>query len=87
MTSVRLDDAERAALASDVRVKWEKDHRDIVLGLEPFAHVSPVLDRWAHDARLDPMKDVIGIDDIDLFTGKLNVKRAARRADRAASTS
>lgn len=61
----------------NVSVKWEKDNRDVVLGLEPFAHLSPVLDRWARDPRfVDPMKDVIGRDDIDLFTEKLNVKRA-----------
>jgi ectoine hydroxylase len=60
-----------------IAVKWEKDNRDVVLGLEPFAHLSPALERWANDARLiDPMKDVLGFDSIELFTEKLNVKRA-----------
>ena len=58
-------------------VKWEKDHREVVLGVEPFAHLSPELSDSAHDARfLEPMKDVIGSEHVALFTEKLNVKRA-----------
>ena len=60
-----------------IAVKWEKDNRDVVLGLEPFAHLSPALETWANDDRLlEPMKGVLGFDSIELFTEKLNVKRA-----------
>lgn len=60
-------------------VKWEKDDPDLVHGIEPFAHLSEALHGWALDARfVDPCKDVVGRDDLDLFTEKLNVKRARR---------
>jgi len=58
-------------------VKWEPDFPEVVQGVEPFAHISPVLDKWARDPRLwNPSKDVIGQDAIDLFTEKLTMKRA-----------
>jgi len=58
-------------------VKWEPDAPNVVQGLEPFAHISPPLKAWGLDPRLvDPCKDVVGEDEIDLFTEKLNVKRA-----------
>ncbi|HEY6598198.1 MAG TPA: phytanoyl-CoA dioxygenase family protein [Pseudomonadales bacterium] len=58
-------------------VKWEKDSIDTVLGIEPFAHLSKSLDACARDARFfEPMRDILGTDVIDLFTEKLNVKRA-----------
>lgn len=60
-------------------VKWEQDHPDLVQGIEPFAHLSETLRAWALDARLvDPAKDVSGSDDLELFTEKLNLKRAHR---------
>jgi len=58
-------------------VKWEPDHPDVVQGIEPFAHISEPLNRWAHDPRLiEPSKDVVGEDDISLFTEKITMKRA-----------
>jgi len=58
-------------------VKWEPEFPDVVQGVEPFAHISPVLDEWARDPRLwNPSKDVIGQDAIALFTEKLTMKRA-----------
>jgi len=58
-------------------VKWEPEHPDVVQGVEPFAHFDPVLSDWAHDPRfMDPIRDLLGHDEIDLFTEKLNVKRA-----------
>ncbi len=57
-------------------VKWEKDNPDALQGLEPFAHLSEPLRRWAHDARfLEPMRDIVGVEQVGLFTEKLNVKR------------
>ncbi|HEY6418229.1 MAG TPA: phytanoyl-CoA dioxygenase family protein [Candidatus Binataceae bacterium] len=60
-------------------IKWEADDPDLVLGLEPFAHLSPELREWALDARMvEPCKDVVGDDQIELFTEKLNLKRARK---------
>ena len=59
----------------DVIIKWEGD-TDAVHGVEPCAHLSPALDRWAHDPRfLEPMADVVGSAAPILFTEKLNLKR------------
>ena len=56
-------------------IKWEGD-TDVVHGIEPCAHLSPALEKWALDARfLDPMQDMVGSDDPVLFTEKLNLKR------------
>lgn len=58
-------------------VKWEPGAPDVVQGVEPFAHISPALEAWGLDRRLvDPCKDIVGENDIALFTEKLNVKRA-----------
>ena len=60
-------------------VKWEPENPELVQGLEPLAHLSGELNRWALDARLvDPCKDVVGENDLALFTEKLNLKRASR---------
>ena len=58
-----------------VFIKWEGDS-DVVHGIEPFAHLSPELRRWALDARfVDPMVDLVGDPAPELFTEKLNLKR------------
>lgn len=62
-------------LLRGVLIKWEGES-DAVHGIEPFAHLSPALAAWAHDARLlDPMRSILGRDDVELFTEKLNLKR------------
>jgi len=66
-------------LQSELRsvVKWEPQNPEVVQGVEPFAHISEQLNRWAHDPRLvDPSKDVVGDEDIALFTEKITMKRA-----------
>ena len=58
-------------------VKWEPAHPEVVQGVEPFAHFDEALCDWAADPRfVEPMKDVVGAERIELFTEKLNVKRA-----------
>ena len=60
-----------------VVVKWEPSAPDIVMGIEPFAHICKPLENWGLDARLvDPCKDIVGEDEVILFTEKLNLKRA-----------
>ncbi|MFI5315547.1 MAG: phytanoyl-CoA dioxygenase family protein [Myxococcota bacterium] len=57
--------------------KWEPAHPDVLQGVEPFAHFDDALRDWAADPRfLEPMKDVVGAEELNLFTEKLNVKRA-----------
>jgi len=58
-------------------VKWEPDALDLVQGVEPFAHLSDALRDWALDPRLvEPSKDIVGQDEVAMFTEKLNLKRA-----------
>jgi hypothetical protein len=58
-------------------VKWEPGAPDVVQGVEPFAHISKPLADWALDARLiDPSKDVVGAEAVELFTEKITMKRA-----------
>lgn len=62
-------------LLQGVLIKWEGDS-DVVHGIEPVAHLSPELDRWAHDERLvNPMRAMVDDPDPMLFTEKLNLKR------------
>ncbi len=61
-------------LTRQTMIKWEGD-TDVVHGIEPFAHLSPPLDDWAHDPRfLELAADVLGTEPM-LFTEKLNLKR------------
>src|SRR5262249_25327484 len=63
-------------------VKWEPHFPDVVQGIEPFAHISPELKKWAHDPRLwNPSKDCVGQDDLNLFTEKITMKRAHTGGD------
>ncbi len=56
-------------------IKWEGD-TDIVHGIEPFAHLDPVLKAWALDARFtEPMQAFVSDASPSLFTEKLNLKR------------
>jgi Phytanoyl-CoA dioxygenase (PhyH) len=58
-------------------VKWEPEAPDVVMGIEPVARVSEALGAFGRDPRLvDPSKDVVGEEEIGLFTEKLNMKRA-----------
>ena len=62
-------------LLTDCTIKWEGD-TDVVHGIEPFAHLSPDLEKWGYDSRfLGPSVDFVGDDQPTLFTEKLNLKR------------
>ena len=62
-----------------VVVKWEPEFPDLVMGIEPVAALSEPLKKLGFDPRLvDPCKDVVGEADVDLFTEKLNLKRARK---------
>ena len=58
-----------------VVIKWE-GNTDVVHGIEPFAHLSAALRRWAYDRRLvEPMSELLNTHSPELFTEKLNLKR------------
>lgn len=60
-----------------VIIKWEPGATDVVQGVEPCVHLHPVYEKYRFHAEfVDPAKDILGIEDIDLFTEKLNLKRA-----------
>lgn len=62
-----------------INIKWEPDSPDLLMGVEPFAHFSEPLKNWGYDPRMvDPCKDLIGQEDIALFTEKINYKRARK---------
>lgn len=65
------------AAARDTFINWESRAEGVVMGVEPVAHLHPVFERHARNAGLqDPCRDLLGLDDVALFTEKLNVKRA-----------
>jgi phytanoyl-CoA hydroxylase len=62
-------------LLRGVIIKWEGES-DAVHGIEPLAHLAPALEEVALDDRLvEPMRSILGHDDLELFTEKLNLKR------------
>jgi hypothetical protein len=62
-------------LDSVVKWEWSEGSKDI-RSMEPFLHLHPDLQNLVDDARLwAPAKSVLGIDDLSLFTDKLNFKR------------
>jgi hypothetical protein len=62
-----------------INIKWEPDSPELLMGVEPFAHFCESLKSWGYDARLtDPCRDLIGQNDIVLFTEKINYKRARK---------
>ena len=60
-------------------VKWEPGDDHVIQGLEPFAHLHPTFMKYELDARFtEPCGDLLGLapDDLNMYTEKLNVKRA-----------
>jgi len=58
-------------------VKWEPQHPGVVQGVEPFAHFDEALRAAGYDPRLvEPIEDLLGVSAVELFTEKLNLKRA-----------
>jgi ectoine hydroxylase-related dioxygenase (phytanoyl-CoA dioxygenase family) len=64
--------------AESVVIKWEPSDPNRLKGLEPFAHLDPYLTEVAkHRGFIEPMRDLVGCEDVALFTEKLNLKRAS----------
>ena len=62
-----------------VFIKWEPGAPNVLLGIEPFAHLNQALHDWGLDPRLtEPAAAIVAADEVALFTEKLNVKRARK---------
>lgn len=65
------------ARARDAYVSWESAERNVVMGVEPVVHLHPVFAAYGkHAALVAPSRALLGLDELALFTEKLNVKRA-----------
>ncbi len=61
----------------NVMIKWEPGDRGVIQGVEPLAHLEPTLERYGyHPHMTGPCCDLLGVDEVSLYTEKLNVKRA-----------
>ena len=61
-------------------MKWEPGDEPVVQGLEPFADLHPTFMKYELDARFtEPCAELLGLepDELNMFTEKLNYKRAA----------
>lgn len=60
-----------------VIAKWEPESADVLMGIEPVVGLSEALSALANESRLmEPSKDIVGEENIELFTGTLNFERA-----------
>lgn len=61
----------------DVMIKWEPGSRTVIQGVEPVAHLHPVIAEFgAHPGLTEPTRELLDLDAVELYTEKLNVKRA-----------
>lgn len=57
-------------------IKWEPGDERVIQGLEPVAHLHPFFQSLSeHPAFTDPSRSILGVDEVTLFTEKLNAKR------------
>ncbi len=70
-------DGNRYVDAARETIQYEHDPSSSTIRvIEPFHHLHPVFDRLIDDPRIvDPMCEVIGTDDVALWTDKINLKR------------
>jgi hypothetical protein len=65
------------ARGRDAYVSWETGDRNVVMGVEPVVHLHPTFAAYgSHPALVEPSRALLDLDRVDLFTEKLNVKRA-----------
>lgn len=64
-------------MLQDVLIKWEPGSRTVIQGVEPVAHLHPVIAEFgAHPGLTGPSAELLDLDLVELYTEKLNVKRA-----------
>lgn len=75
---IKRIDGRAFQMVCDSSVKWEwREETAAIRSMEPFHHLSPVIDDFIDDERLcAPARGIIGVDEVSLFTDKLNFKRA-----------
>lgn len=62
-------------LGSTIKWEWDEDLRSF-RSMEPCHHLDPRVDALVDDPRLwGPCRDIIGCEDVSLFSDKLNIKR------------
>lgn len=63
--------------AKDVLIKWEPGSRSVIQGVEPVAHLHPVIAAFGNDPALtEPTRELLGLEAVSLYTEKLNTKRS-----------
>jgi ectoine hydroxylase-related dioxygenase (phytanoyl-CoA dioxygenase family) len=74
----KMNDGHRIQMSSKSAIQWEwREGSQEIRLIEPCTHLDERLDALWTDARLvEPMKDMVGADDVCPFTSKLNLKRA-----------
>ncbi len=64
-------------MAKDVMIKWEPECRGVIQGVEPVAHLHPVIAEFGnHPVLTEPSRELLGFDKVSLYTEKLNTKRS-----------
>lgn len=64
-------------MAKDVMIKWEPGSREVIQGVEPVAHLHPVIAEFGnHPALTEPSRELLGFEAVSLYTEKLNTKRS-----------
>ena len=73
-----MNDGHRIQMSSRAAIQWEwREGSQEIRLIEPCTHLDARLDALWDDARfVDPMKDIVGADEVGPFTSKLNLKRA-----------
>jgi ectoine hydroxylase-related dioxygenase (phytanoyl-CoA dioxygenase family) len=67
----------QAAPGRDAYINGESADMNVVMGVEPVAHLHRVFEEYgSHFALTTPCRGLLGVEAIALFTEKLNVKRA-----------
>jgi hypothetical protein len=63
-------------------IKWEPGDDRVIQGLEPVAHLHRFFENLSeHPAFTDPSRSILGVDEVTLFTEKLNANAAVSAVD------
>ena len=73
-----MNDGHRIQSSSKANIQWEwREGSQEIRLIEPCTHLDERLEAlWADPRFAEPMKYVVGVDDVAPFTSKLNLKRA-----------
>ena len=73
-------DGKRFVDIGNMTVQFEQGDKDeIIRVIEPAHHLDAFLERLVEDVRIvEPVKSIIGVDQVSVWTNKLNLKRAGK---------